>query len=258
MTKLLLFDVDGTLTLARKKIETEMLKALEALRYNDDVEVGFVGGSDLSKQVEQLGEENFHLFDWRFSENGLLGYYKEENFHSKSFVEELGEIHYQKLSNICLFVLSELNCPKKRGTFIEYRNGMFNISPIGRACSQEEREEFEAYDIVHKVRKIMIAQIEMLWKQYIEENMLYELPDIQYSIGGQISADVFPRGWDKTYCLQFVEGKYDEIHFFGDKTDVGGNDFEIFNDPRVIGHHVDCYEDTIRILNNFNSNTCRS
>jgi len=26
------------------------------------------------------------------------------------------------------------------------------------------------------------------------------------------------QGWDKTYCLQFVEKDYDEIHFFGDKT----------------------------------------
>lgn len=41
--------------------------------------------------------------------------------------------------------------------------------------------------------------------------------DLTYSIGGQISFDVFPKGWDKTYCLQFVKG-YDEIHFFGDKT----------------------------------------
>jgi hypothetical protein len=26
------------------------------------------------------------------------------------------------------------------------------------------------------------------------------------------------QGWDKTYCLQFVEKEYSEIHFFGDKT----------------------------------------
>lgn len=41
---------------------------------------------------------------------------------------------------------------------------------------------------------------------------------LTYSIGGQISFDVFPHGWDKTYCLQFVEDDFDEIHFFGDKT----------------------------------------
>lgn len=26
------------------------------------------------------------------------------------------------------------------------------------------------------------------------------------------------QGWDKTYCLQFLESDFDEIHFFGDKT----------------------------------------
>ena len=27
------------------------------------------------------------------------------------------------------------------------------------------------------------------------------------------------QGWDKTYCLQFVEADgFDDIHFFGDKT----------------------------------------
>ena len=41
---------------------------------------------------------------------------------------------------------------------------------------------------------------------------------LTYSIGGQISFDVFPEGWDKTYCLQFVEEEFQEIHFFGDKT----------------------------------------
>lgn len=35
-----------------------------------------------------------------------------------------------------------------RGTFVEFRMGMLNVSPIGRNCSQEERDEFERYDKV--------------------------------------------------------------------------------------------------------------
>lgn len=35
-----------------------------------------------------------------------------------------------------------------RGTFIEFRNGMLNVSPIGRSCSQEERIEFYELDKV--------------------------------------------------------------------------------------------------------------
>ncbi|KAG5606774.1 hypothetical protein H5410_028266 [Solanum commersonii] len=33
-----------------------------------------------------------------------------------------------------------------KGTFIEFRSGMINVSPIGMNCSQEERNEFEKYD----------------------------------------------------------------------------------------------------------------
>lgn len=42
---------------------------------------------------------------------------------------------------------------------------------------------------------------------------------LTFSIGGQISFDVFPNGWDKTYALRHVEDEgFEEIHFFGDKT----------------------------------------
>lgn len=53
-------------------------------------------------------------------------------------------------------------------------------------------------------------------------------------------------GWDKTYALKHVEkAGFKEIHFFGDKTYKGGNDHEIYEDSRTIGHPVTCPEDTI-------------
>ncbi|KAJ1497758.1 Phosphomannomutase [Coelomomyces lativittatus] len=69
---LVLFDIDGTLTLARKSASKEMLDLLAALRKK--CVIGFVGGSDLSKQLEQLGEngkftsENtfFSLWYWHY------------------------------------------------------------------------------------------------------------------------------------------------------------------------------------------------
>ena len=50
---LVLFDVDGTLTPARQDASQEMLDLLATLRTK--VAIGFVGGSDLIKQQEQLG-----------------------------------------------------------------------------------------------------------------------------------------------------------------------------------------------------------
>ena len=52
--KLILFDVDGTLTPARKNIEESMLKCLQKLKNNPNLHIGFVGGSDLDKQKEQV------------------------------------------------------------------------------------------------------------------------------------------------------------------------------------------------------------
>ncbi|CAM9886429.1 unnamed protein product [Ectocarpus fasciculatus] len=135
--------------------------------------------------------------------------------------------------------MSGIDIPVKRGTFIEFRTGMLNISPVGRNCSQEERDAFEQYDNEHKIRQTMV------------DAMRAEFADLNltFSIGGQISFDLFPTGWDKTFCLQFLgEGtaEYDEIHFFGDKTFAGGNDFEIFESARTIGHTVTSPEDTMK------------
>ena len=55
----------------------------------------------------------------------------------------------------------------------------------------------------------------------------------------------------KTYCLQFVTDDFDDIHFFGDKTYKGGNDHEIFESARTIGHTVTSPEDTRKQVQEF-------
>jgi len=48
--------------------------------------------------------------------------------------------------------------------------------------------------------------------------------------------------------LRHIQG-YDEIHFFGDKTAEGGNDYEIYESDLTIGHRVICPKDTMNQLN---------
>ncbi|CAI5758967.1 unnamed protein product [Candida verbasci] len=235
---LVLFDVDGTLTPARLTISEEMKSTLEKLRKK--VVIGFVGGSDLSKQVEQLGPNVLTDFDYCFSENGLTAYKLGKELASQSFIKWIGEEKYNKLAKFILRYLSDLDLPIRRGTFIEFRHGMINVSPIGRNASTQERNEYDEFDKKAKIREDMVLALKK------------EFPDygLTYSIGGQISFDVFPTGWDKTYCLQHVKDEgFENIHFFGDKTYKGGNDYEIYNDERTIGHAVNNPNDTIRILN---------
>jgi phosphomannomutase len=69
-----------------------------------------------------------------------------------------------------------------------------------------------------------------------------------FSVGGQISIDIFPKHWNKTYCLQFIENMYESIYFFGDKVEIGGNDYEIYHHPSTISYQVFSPTDTIDIL----------
>eukprot|EP00184_Porphyridium_aerugineum_P006730 CAMPEP_0184700744 /NCGR_PEP_ID=MMETSP0313-20130426/15785_1 /TAXON_ID=2792 /ORGANISM="Porphyridium aerugineum, Strain SAG 1380-2" /LENGTH=253 /DNA_ID=CAMNT_0027160551 /DNA_START=221 /DNA_END=982 /DNA_ORIENTATION=+ len=233
---IVLFDVDGTLTKPRNEVTPDMLECLDKLRQK--VYIGMVGGSDLKKQKEQLGDNVLDIFDYTFSENGLVGYEGQTLINETSISEFLGEDKLQELINFILEYFSKIKLPVKRGTFIEFRKGMLNVSPIGRNCSQKERDEYEVYDLEHKIRETMVKALREKFKDY----------GLEYSIGGQISFDVFPTGWDKTYCLRFLD-EFKTVHFFGDKTFKGGNDYEIYESERTIGHSVKTYEDTIRICN---------
>lgn len=222
---IVLFDVDGTLTEPREMASKEMREFL--MRLKEKVVVGIVGGSDLPKQKEQMGENIINEVDYSFSENGLVAYKDGALIGTQAIHKHLGEDNVKALVNFALRYIADLDIPIKRGTFIEFRAGMINISPIGRNCSKEERNAYEEFDLANDVRKKFV---EALRKEFASLNLTY-------SIGGQISFDVFPQGWDKTYCLKYLsESDYDEIHFFGDKTFEGGNDFEIFTHPRVKGH----------------------
>ena len=232
-----LFDVDGTLTPARLQISDEVKTFLAELRKK--IVIGTVGGSDLPKQKEQLGEDVHENFDYVFAENGLVAFKGNEALGRNTFLQYLGEDKLKELVNWTLRYIADLDVPQKRGTFIEIRSGMLNISPIGRNCSREERNEFEKWDKESGCRKTMVAKMRELFGEKF---------GLTFSIGGQISFDVFPNGWDKTYCLQYLEGQFDEIHFFGDKTWEGGNDYEIFSDSRTVGHAVTEPSDTLKQL----------
>lgn len=234
---LCLFDVDGTLTAARQKIDAEVDEFLQQLRQR--VEIGVVGGSDYSKIAEQLGEGDqvVRKFDYVFAENGTVQYKNGELLSRQAIQDHLGEELLQDLINFCLNYIALLRLPKKRGTFIEFRNGMLNISPIGRSCTPEERVEFSELDKRERIREKFVAALQ---RQFAGKGL-------RFTRGGMISFDVFPEGWDKRYCLGILDDEsYDTIHFFGNETSPGGNDYEIYADPRTVGHTVSCPQDTVR------------
>ena len=107
---IVLFDVDGTLTEARKTVKPDMVSLLKTLRgaeysSNDpnisdgslrSIDIGVVGGSDLDKQKEQLGPETLKMFDYNFAENGVVAYKSGEPLASTSITQFLGEDKIKK------------------------------------------------------------------------------------------------------------------------------------------------------------------
>jgi phosphomannomutase len=135
-----------------------MLQLLHNLR--QQVAIGFVGGSDLAKQQEQLGTSSTSvttMFDFCFAENGLTAYKMGVPLASHSFIKWIGEEKYKELVRFILHYIADLEIPFKRGTFVEFRNGMINVSPVGRNASVEERNQYERYDKEHKIREKFIA-----------------------------------------------------------------------------------------------------
>lgn len=230
-----LFDVDGTLSKSRAKAPEKILDMLHCLRKK--VCIAFVGGSDLEKQKEQVGDDILEIFDYAFPENGVSFYRNGTLVSQEKIIDVMGEEAYKEFVNFVLEYLSRMDIPIKRGTFVEYRNSMINISPIGRNCSREERNRFFELDKREKHREKMVDAMRQRFGRC----------GLTFSIGGQISIDCFPNGWDKTYCLRHIRDEgIENIYFFGDMTMEGGNDYEIYNHKDVHGIRVDGPDDTYR------------
>ena len=110
------------------------------------------------------------------------------------------------------FFLQSSSWQEKFGNHIEQRVGLVNFSIIGRNCSQIQREAYYKWDQIHKERLTIC--------NYLMENF----PEIEASIGGQISIDIYQKGGNKAQVLDDING---EVYFFGDKMEKGGNDYPI-------------------------------
>ena len=113
-----LFDVDGTLTIPRGEITSDMLAFMKDL--SKKITVGIVGGSDLPKQEEQLGEGIVNLFPYNFSQNGLVAYKNGELLESQTIAKFLGEDNIKRVINWTLKYFSELDLPVKVGLCLTF------------------------------------------------------------------------------------------------------------------------------------------
>lgn len=121
---LLLFDIDNTLTLPRESIVPDFEDFL-CTKIKPLAKLAIVTGADLEKIFEQMnGTKVLKDFEYIFPENGIVHIENGIEIQKSSFSEKLGEDVLTELINFILRYIADLKLPFKRGTFIEYRNGI--------------------------------------------------------------------------------------------------------------------------------------
>ena len=248
MKKIVLFDMDGTLTPARKSMKIDILNSLKNLS-NAGFEIGIVTGSDfdyLKEQCEILFssdlKEKIHWLPCNGTKYFKLGI-KETSIHEINMIEELGQKNYNNLVNFCitsqLKLINEHPDLPLTGNFFQYRGSMLNWCPIGRAAESKQRQIWEHLDKENRIRLPLLDFARKVFSNSGLENLIINL-------GGETSFDIYPRGWDKTYALKhFPEYK---IYFVGDRCKPNGNDHSIYEVCKPYSWETSGPEKTINII----------
>ena len=227
-----IFDVDGTLTPSRGKIDLEFKMFFNTFCLTNDVYL--VTGSDKPKTVEQISEATYNLAKRVYNCSGC-------DVWEGTTLIRASDWQLPDLARTFLISCEyESDFSLRTGNHIEERSGMVNFSVVGRNASLDERKQYANFDKQNKER-IKIASA---------FNMMF--PDLQATVGGETGIDIAPKGSDKSQILvDFTED--DTIHFFGDAMFEGGNDYPLkralWERGNSSTHQVDDWKHTWSILN---------
>jgi phosphomannomutase len=226
--KALLFDMDGTLTDARKMITTDVVEVLRSLPPGFAKHI--VTGSDMLKIEEQIPISLLlSLFDRVYACNGTRVYncnldmddenlpIEPELIHKVILLDHYSEADINHIMNVLLKTAAKTHTKIKTGTFVEWRESQINFSVVGRDCTSAQREDYVRWDKKSGERKKII---DLLRKEF-------EGWGLSFRLGGQISIDITREGWDKSYAFNNMLETPDQCVFFGDKICTDGNDLDI-------------------------------
>ena len=245
MKSIYLFDVDGTLTPAKSKIEQSFAK--DFYNWQKGKQVYIVSGGSFPRIVDQLGRKNIDQVQGVFSCMGNAFHKKIDNvddystwrlMYENRFIVKKPRLFFSELER---YVMNS-DFYIKTGRHYEERVGMVNFSIVGRNANTKERKQYEEYDKKHLEREKIVAKLS-------EKH-----PSLDFVIGGAVSIDIFNKGNDKGQVITHFADKLKDhrIVFVGDRIPFPGNDYSLAEAvkrcPNGEAVEVECWQDTAALL----------
>lgn len=223
MTKLIIFDLDGTLAESKQALTRETAALLAKLLAKTRVAV--ISGGALSQFLKQVVsqlpvEANLaHLY--LLPTSGAALYEFRDDGWKKVYEERLSEKDKDLIEDALLVAAKKTGIinfsDRSWGERIEYRGGQVTLSALGQQAPIKLKK---AWDRDHAKRHTLRDAIAEL------------LPRYSASIGGATSIDVTKRGVDKAYgihklCERLGISESDAL-YVGDELESGGNDEAVY------------------------------
>lgn len=243
MKKLLAFDLDDTLAITKSPISDRMAELLgELLEYFD---VCIISGGRyeqfVSQVIERLDVSPMALRRLHLMPTCGTRYYRyneTEKDWNLVYAEDLTEEQKKKIIHELEVAAKKLGYWEEHpaGDIIEDRLSQITYSALGQKAKPEDKYAWDPdASKKHAIRKLAAPN----------------LPGFEVRVGGTTSVDVTRPGIDKAYGMQklidILDISREEILFFGDKLQEGGNDYPV-KAMGIDSIEVHDWRDTVRRL----------
>ena len=250
MKKLLAFDLDDTLGITKSPISDEMVEVLsKALELYDICVISGGRFEQFKLQItDRLAVSDELLGRLHLMPTCGTQYYRYDEIQGDwqlQYSEDLSKEQKLRISQVLETSAKQLGYWEENpaGEVIEDRGSQITFSALGQQATAADKYAWDS----EGSKKATLRHLASL-----------SLPDLEVRAGGTTSIDVTRRGIDKAYGMQkLIEATditKDEILFFGDKLEEGGNDYPV----KAMGIDtisVSKWEDTVEKLKEFIDNS---
>ena len=209
---LLAFDLDGTLTQHKTRLEQKCHEFLNELSTNYKLLMVCAGGCErVYKQMNEFPIDIFGFYGMQFStvRNGVFSL----------VLNDTTAVNQESVLKTAEIIRDKFGLNDYDGEPVEFHSsGMITFPILGTTAPLEKKL---IYDPDRSKRKKMYAEVKTLFNNY------------NVFVGGTSSFDIVPKPYCKSYALDKYIKQYglsrEHVLYFGDDYGLGGNDEDIYN-----------------------------